>query len=239
MQEHGGGQMSMKGEYTPIDAASRWPLLLLLLGSGILWLVVAGILALVASIQLHTPGFLAGCPILTYGAHGRHGRDRLRLRLARERGPRARPLGRSAGWPASRCAPRTGRSPGRSSGTSAVAGALVGHRRRATRPASRSSGSRATSSSLMFFSYCGDRRLRAPRLVGPPARGLLRVALVRARPRSSSSPGSSRSRTSCSSRRPCAASCRPIVAGWYAQSAWTLWMAPAVAFGGLLRRRRR
>ena len=58
--------MTTTPEYTPVDAASRWPLLLLLV-KGIGWLVLAGILSLIASIQLHTPGFLSGCPVLTYG----------------------------------------------------------------------------------------------------------------------------------------------------------------------------
>jgi cytochrome c oxidase cbb3-type subunit 1 len=35
--------------------------------SGLVWLVVAGALALLASFQLHSPGFLADCPFLTYG----------------------------------------------------------------------------------------------------------------------------------------------------------------------------
>ena len=32
-----------------------------------MWLVVSGVFALIASIQLHTPGFLSDCPILTHG----------------------------------------------------------------------------------------------------------------------------------------------------------------------------
>jgi cytochrome c oxidase cbb3-type subunit I len=58
--------MTTKGEYTPKDPASRWPLLLLLT-SGLVWLVVAGALGLVASVQLHSPRFLAGFSFLTYG----------------------------------------------------------------------------------------------------------------------------------------------------------------------------
>jgi cytochrome c oxidase cbb3-type subunit 1 len=53
-------------EASDIDASARGPLLLLI-GSAILWLVAAGVLALVASIQLHTPAFLANCAFLTYG----------------------------------------------------------------------------------------------------------------------------------------------------------------------------
>ena len=53
-------------EVTAIDTQARGSLLLLL-GSGVLWLVVSGVLALIASIQLHSPGFLADCPWLTHG----------------------------------------------------------------------------------------------------------------------------------------------------------------------------
>jgi cytochrome c oxidase cbb3-type subunit I len=53
-------------EVTAIDTQARGPLLLLI-GSGVVWLVVSGILALVTSIQLHTPHFLADCSWFTYG----------------------------------------------------------------------------------------------------------------------------------------------------------------------------
>ncbi len=53
-------------EVSTIDSHARGPLLLLL-GSGLVWLVVSGVLALISSVQLHTPGFLAGCAWLTYG----------------------------------------------------------------------------------------------------------------------------------------------------------------------------
>jgi cytochrome c oxidase cbb3-type subunit 1 len=53
-------------EANPIDASARGPLLLLS-GSAVLWLAVAGLLALVASIQLHTPAFLDQCACVTYG----------------------------------------------------------------------------------------------------------------------------------------------------------------------------
>ena len=56
----------MKAEVTPVDASSRHPLLYLL-ASGLMWLVASGALALVGAIQLHTPTFLAGCRFLTYG----------------------------------------------------------------------------------------------------------------------------------------------------------------------------
>jgi cytochrome c oxidase cbb3-type subunit 1 len=58
--------MTPKPEVTPTDASSRGPLLLLLL-SGLLWLVVSGALGLVASIQLQAPQFLSDCPFATYG----------------------------------------------------------------------------------------------------------------------------------------------------------------------------
>jgi cytochrome c oxidase cbb3-type subunit 1 len=53
-------------EVSDIDTSARCPLLILT-GSAIAWLVVGGVLALIASIQLHTPEFLAHCPFLTYG----------------------------------------------------------------------------------------------------------------------------------------------------------------------------
>jgi cytochrome c oxidase cbb3-type subunit I len=56
----------MKPEVTPVDSSSRAPLLVLLF-FGLLWLVASGSLGLVASIQLHSPEFLADCPIFTYG----------------------------------------------------------------------------------------------------------------------------------------------------------------------------
>jgi cytochrome c oxidase cbb3-type subunit 1 len=58
--------MTMKSEMTGTDSASSTPLLFLLL-SGIVWLVVAGVLALLAAIQLHSPSFLANCRVFTYG----------------------------------------------------------------------------------------------------------------------------------------------------------------------------
>jgi cytochrome c oxidase cbb3-type subunit 1 len=49
-----------------IDASCRVPLLALF-GGAALWLVVGSLLALIASIEFHAPGFLAGCAFLTYG----------------------------------------------------------------------------------------------------------------------------------------------------------------------------
>ncbi|WP_414663813.1 cbb3-type cytochrome c oxidase subunit I [Horticoccus sp. 23ND18S-11] len=53
-------------EVTAIDTQARGPLLLLL-GSGVVWLVVSGILALITSIQLHSPHFFADCSWFTFG----------------------------------------------------------------------------------------------------------------------------------------------------------------------------
>ena len=48
------------------DTTARGPLVLLLV-SALGWLLVSGVLALIATIQLHTPAFMAACPWLTYG----------------------------------------------------------------------------------------------------------------------------------------------------------------------------
>ncbi len=53
-------------DVTAVEIHGRLPLLFLL-GSSLLWLVLGGLLALVAGIQLHAPGFLAGCPVLSHG----------------------------------------------------------------------------------------------------------------------------------------------------------------------------
>ena len=53
-------------EVTTIDTSARAPLLLLV-GSGLVWLVVSGIFALITSIQLHSPHFLADCSWFTHG----------------------------------------------------------------------------------------------------------------------------------------------------------------------------
>src|ERR1035438_8698615 len=61
-----GAASDMKDEVTAADSSSRAPLLVLLLAA-LAWLVAAGLLGLVASIQLHSPRFLSDCPVLTYG----------------------------------------------------------------------------------------------------------------------------------------------------------------------------
>src|SRR5689334_19240962 len=58
--------VSANAEVTPMDTHARGPLFLLI-GSGLLWLVISGILGVIASIQVHSPGFLADCSFLTFG----------------------------------------------------------------------------------------------------------------------------------------------------------------------------
>lgn len=53
-------------EVTAVDVRARGPLLLLL-GSAVLWLVISGVLALIAAIQLHSPAFLEHSPWFTHG----------------------------------------------------------------------------------------------------------------------------------------------------------------------------
>jgi len=53
-------------EVTEVDSSARCALLLLL-ASSVLWLVVSGVLALINLLQLHTPSVLADCALLTYG----------------------------------------------------------------------------------------------------------------------------------------------------------------------------
>ena len=59
-------QAAAPADATEIDTSSRCTLLLLL-GSAVLWLVLSGVLALVNLVQLHTPSFLADCSVFTYG----------------------------------------------------------------------------------------------------------------------------------------------------------------------------
>jgi cytochrome c oxidase cbb3-type subunit 1 len=214
--------MTAKGEYTPVDGASRWPLLLLLV-KGIGWLVVSGILALVASIQLHTPGFMAGCPALTYGrtvvlaetafVYGWLGNAGLALALWA--------LGRLAGEPLRAQNWAIG---GAVFWNLAVLGALVGV------AAGDATGFELLGlpryvQLMMFFSYSAvavpgllawNGRLRkvsfasqwyaaAALFLFPWILSIAHVMLFAA---------------------PVHGVLQPIVAGWYAQSAWTLWLAP-------------
>ena len=55
-----------RSEQQEIDASAKWPVLVFF-ASALFWLLVGGALQLVASIQLHTPGFLADCEWFTHG----------------------------------------------------------------------------------------------------------------------------------------------------------------------------
>ena len=64
----GGADADIPPPLTPseVDRSCRWPVLVLLV-LGAAWLLPAGVLAMLASIKVHAPGFLAGCAHLTYG----------------------------------------------------------------------------------------------------------------------------------------------------------------------------
>src|SRR5437868_1931535 len=49
-----------------VESSCRLPLLLLY-KSALIWLLIATLFGLIASLKLHMPGFLAGTPSLTYG----------------------------------------------------------------------------------------------------------------------------------------------------------------------------
>jgi cytochrome c oxidase cbb3-type subunit 1 len=53
-------------ERAAVDASARGPVLFFF-GNAILWLMLASVLGFISSIQLHSPGFLADIPFLTYG----------------------------------------------------------------------------------------------------------------------------------------------------------------------------
>jgi len=53
-------------ESSEIDASCRAPLFVLFLGAAV-WLIVASVLGLIASLKFHSPDFLADCSCLTYG----------------------------------------------------------------------------------------------------------------------------------------------------------------------------
>jgi len=59
-------QPAESAEVTVVETAGRCPFLLLI-ASGVLWLVVSGILAVISSVQLVNPGVLADCSLFTYG----------------------------------------------------------------------------------------------------------------------------------------------------------------------------
>jgi len=55
-----------RAEQSEIDASAKWPVLVFF-GSALLWLILGGALQLAATIQLHTPTFLADCVWFTHG----------------------------------------------------------------------------------------------------------------------------------------------------------------------------
>lgn len=55
-----------RAEQQQIDATTKWPVLAFL-GSGVCWLLAGGALQLAASIQTHSPDFLANCAWFTHG----------------------------------------------------------------------------------------------------------------------------------------------------------------------------
>lgn len=55
-----------RSEQIAIDASAKWPVLLFF-GSALFWLLLGGVMQLAAAMQLHQPGFLAGCEWVTHG----------------------------------------------------------------------------------------------------------------------------------------------------------------------------
>jgi len=58
--------VATRAELSAIDASTRWPVIVFLVSS-LIWLLVGTALALVASVKMHTPGFLGGYEWLTFG----------------------------------------------------------------------------------------------------------------------------------------------------------------------------
>jgi cytochrome c oxidase cbb3-type subunit I len=212
----------MKSEFTPSDSASRYPLLLLLF-SGLLWLVVSGVLGVLASVQLHDPIFLSGHAFLTYGRRSVLAKTAFVYGWLANAG-----LGVSL-WMLGRLAgePLRGQNWaiwGAVFWNLGVTGALVGV---ASGYATGFAllGLPASVQLLLLFSYAAiavpgllawSGRLRevsfashwyaaAALFVFPWILSIAHVMLFTA---------------------PVRGVLQPIVAGWYAQAAWTLWLAP-------------
>jgi cytochrome c oxidase cbb3-type subunit 1 len=212
----------MKAEVTATDSSSRNPLLLLLL-SGFLWLVAASALALVASIQLHTPSFLAGCPFLTYGRMGPMAETAFVYGWMANAGLALTlwTLGRLAGEPLRAQNWAVG---GALFWNLGVTGALVGIAcgdntgfallglpkyvqfvMFASYAAIAVSGLLAWSGRLRAVSYASQWYAAAALFLFPWILSIAHVMLFSV---------------------PARGVLQPIIAGWYAQSAWTLWLAP-------------
>jgi cytochrome c oxidase cbb3-type subunit 1 len=212
----------MKAEVTPTDSSSSCPLLLLL-AKGLGWLVVSGVLALVASIQLQNPTFLAGCPAFTYGrtsamaetafVYGWMANAGLAVILFT--------LGRLAGEP---LRAQNWAVAGAVFWNLGVLGALVGIGVGdatgfallglpkyvqlllfASYAAIAIPGLLAWSGRLRQVSYASHWYAAAALFLFPWLLSIAHVMLFSA---------------------PVRGVLQPIVAGWYAQSAWTLWLAP-------------
>jgi cytochrome c oxidase cbb3-type subunit 1 len=212
----------MKAEVTAVDSSSRDPLLLLLL-SGLLWLVASGVLALLASIQLHTPTFLAGCCLLTYGhtsamaetafVYGWMANAGLALALWTVGRLAGEPL-RGQNWTV------TGALFWNLGVTGAVVGIAVGDYTGfallglpsyvqfvmcAAYAAIAVSGLLAWSGRMRQVSFASHWYAAAAFFLFPWLLSIAHVMLFSV---------------------PVRGVLQPIVAGWYAQSAWTLWLAP-------------
>jgi cytochrome c oxidase cbb3-type subunit 1 len=55
-----------RAELSEIDASAKWPVIVFVL-SGLIWLLVGTVFALISSFKLHTPGFLGDYEWLTFG----------------------------------------------------------------------------------------------------------------------------------------------------------------------------
>jgi cytochrome c oxidase cbb3-type subunit I len=214
--------MSEKNEFNPVDSASNYPLLFLLT-SGISWLVVSGVLALLAAAQLHSPHLLARCSLFTYG------RTTVMAETAFVYGWLANAglgltlwvLGRLAGEPLRAQNWAIG---GTLFWNLAVTAALIGI---AVGDATGFEllGLPGYVQFVLFFAYCAiavsgllawSGRLRevsfASHWYGAAALFLFPWLLSVAHVMLFSAPARG--------------VVQPIIAGWYAQSAWTLWLAP-------------
>jgi cytochrome c oxidase cbb3-type subunit 1 len=214
--------MSQKPEYTPVDEASSWPVLFLLL-SGAVWLIAAGVLALLAAVQLHSPSFLAHCPVLTYG------RTSVMAQTAFVYGWLANAGLGLALWTLGRLAGEPLRAQNWSLGgamfwnlgvTGAIIGVACGDATGfemlglpkyvqlilfASYAAIAVSGLLAWSGRLRRISFASHWYAAAALFLFPWLLSITHVMLFAS---------------------PVRGVMQPIVAAWYAQSAWTLWLAP-------------
>ena len=211
-----------KGDASPAESASRWPLLLLL-SCGLCWLVVEGAVSLIASIQVQNPAFMAAWPVFTYGrmaeatettfVYGWLANTGLALTLW--------VLGRLAGEP---LRGRNWAIGGAIFWNLAVAGALAGVALGGA-TGFELLGLPGYVQSILFFSYAAiavpglvawSGRLRgtsfASHWYSAAALFLFPWVLSTAHVMLFYAPGRG--------------VLQPIVAAWYAQSAWSLWLAP-------------